>query len=58
MKSSFPSYKNDVLCLSIDMVDRANSAINNLMSLLLFNIFPTVVDILVAIIYFAVAFNI
>ena len=40
------------------VVDRANSAINNLMSLLVFNIFPTAVDILVAIIYFAVAFNI
>ena len=40
------------------VVDRANSAINNLMSLLVFNIFPTIVDILVAIIYFAVAFNI
>ena len=40
------------------VVDRANSAINNLMSLLVFNIFPTIVDILVAIIYFAIAFNI
>ena len=40
------------------VVDRANSAINNLMSLLVFNIFPTILDILIAIIYFAVAFNI
>ena len=40
------------------VMDRGTGSINNLMSYLVFNIFPTIIDVLVAIIYFAVAFNI
>ena len=40
------------------VMDRGTGSINNLMSYLVFNIFPTIADVLIAIIYFAFAFNI
>ena len=40
------------------IMDRGTGSINNLMSYLVFNIFPTIADVLIAIIYFAFAFNI
>ena len=39
------------------VMDRGTQSINNLLSYLLFNIAPTLVDIAVAIVYFVVAFN-
>ena len=39
------------------MVDRGNTSINSLLSYLLFNIFPVIVDIIIAIVYFILAFN-
>ena len=40
------------------IMDRGTSSINSLMSYLVFNIFPTIADVIIAIVYFAVAFNI
>eukprot|EP00095_Tigriopus_kingsejongensis_P008735 maker-scaffold683_size112676-snap-gene-0.16 protein:Tk08735 transcript:maker-scaffold683_size112676-snap-gene-0.16-mRNA-1 annotation:"atp-binding cassette sub-family b member mitochondrial isoform x1" len=40
------------------IMDRGTNSINGLLSYLIFNILPTVVDIVVAIIYFSSAFNI
>jgi len=40
------------------VMDRGTSSINSLMQYLVFSIFPTIVDIIIAIIYFGVAFNI
>merc|ERR1719447_1624679 len=40
------------------IMDRGTSSINNLMSYLVFNIFPTILDIVIAIIYFGISFNI
>eukprot|EP00092_Neocalanus_flemingeri_P068912 GFUD01084323.1.p1 GENE.GFUD01084323.1~~GFUD01084323.1.p1 ORF type:complete len:834 (+),score=234.65 GFUD01084323.1:272-2773(+) len=40
------------------VMDRGTSSINSLMQYLVFSIFPTIADIIIAIIYFAVAFNI
>ena len=39
------------------VINRGTDSVNSLLSYLLFNIFPTIVDILVAIIYFITAFN-
>nr|CAG4645401.1 EOG090X02PU [Lynceus sp. MCZ IZ 141354] len=39
------------------VVNRGTDSINSLLSYLLFNILPTIVDIIVAIVYFAAAFN-
>ena len=39
------------------VIDRGNQSINNLLSYVLFNIAPTIVDIGVAIVYFIVAFD-
>jgi len=39
------------------VINRGTDSINSLLSYLLFNIFPTIADILIAIIYFATAFN-
>lgn len=39
------------------VMDRGTNSINSLMQYLVFNIFPTVVDIIIAIVYFGVAFN-
>eukprot|EP00092_Neocalanus_flemingeri_P036173 GFUD01039384.1.p1 GENE.GFUD01039384.1~~GFUD01039384.1.p1 ORF type:complete len:833 (-),score=230.22 GFUD01039384.1:183-2681(-) len=40
------------------VMDRGTSSINSLMQYLVFSIFPTIADIIIAIVYFAVAFNI
>ena len=40
------------------VMDRGTSSINGLMQYLVFSILPTIIDIIVAIVYFAVAFNI
>ena len=40
------------------VMDRGTSSINSLMSYLVFNIFPTIADVLIAIVYFAIEFNI
>jgi len=40
------------------IMDRGTSSINNLMSYLVFNIFPTILDIVIAIIYFGISFNV
>ncbi|XP_065187945.1 ATP-binding cassette sub-family B member 6-like [Sycon ciliatum] len=39
------------------MMDRGTQSINNLLSYLLFNILPTLVDITIAIVYFTTSFN-
>lgn len=39
------------------VINRGTDSINSLLSYLLFNIFPTIADILIAIVYFATAFN-
>ena len=39
------------------IMDRGTSSINSLMSYLVFNIFPTIADVVIATVYFAVAFN-
>ena len=39
-------------------MDRGTSSINGLLSYLVFNILPTIVDIVIAIIYFTTTFNI
>ena len=39
------------------MMDRGTQSINNLLSYILFNIAPTLVDIAVAVVYFVVAFD-
>ncbi|XP_077870549.1 ATP-binding cassette sub-family B member 6-like [Saccoglossus kowalevskii] len=39
------------------LMDRGTQSINNLLSYVLFNIVPTIVDIIIAIIYFGSAFN-
>lgn len=39
-------------------MDRGTSSINSLLQYLVFSILPTIVDIIIAVIYFAVAFNI
>lgn len=39
-------------------MDRGTSSINGLLSYLVFNILPTIVDIVIAIVYFSSAFNI
>lgn len=39
------------------VMDRGTDSINNLLSYILFNIFPTIVDILVAVIFFITAYN-
>ncbi|XP_028394776.1 ATP-binding cassette sub-family B member 6, mitochondrial-like isoform X2 [Dendronephthya gigantea] len=39
------------------MIDRGNTSTNILLSYLLFNIFPVIIDIIIAIIYFILAFN-
>ncbi|KAL7991867.1 hypothetical protein Chor_016123 [Crotalus horridus] len=38
-------------------VDRGTSSINNLLSYIIFSIFPTVADIVIAIVYFAITFS-
>ena len=40
------------------VMDRGTGSINNLMSYLVFNIFPTIADVIIAIVYFSIAFNI
>lgn len=40
------------------IMDRGTSSINSLLSYLVFNILPTIIDIIVAIIYFTAAFNV
>ena len=40
------------------VMDRGTNSINSLMQYLIFSILPTIIDIVVAIVYFAVAFNI
>merc|ERR1719447_214910 len=40
------------------IMDRGTSSINNLMSYLVFNIFPTILDIVIAIIYFGISFSV
>jgi len=40
------------------IMDRGTSSINSLMSYLVFNIFPTIADVIIAIVYFTVVFNI
>ena len=40
------------------VMDRDTSSINGLLSYLVFNILPTIVDIVIAIIYFTTTFNI
>lgn len=40
------------------VMDRGTDSINNLLSYILFNIFPTITDIIIACIYFVYAFNI
>jgi ATP-binding cassette subfamily B (MDR/TAP) protein 6 len=40
------------------VMDRGTTSVNGLLSMLLFNIAPTFLDIIIAIIYFIVAFNI
>ncbi|XP_070564941.1 ATP-binding cassette sub-family B member 6-like [Ptychodera flava] len=40
------------------LMDRGTQSINNLLNYVLFNIVPTIVDIIIAIIYFTTAFNI
>uniref|UniRef100_A0A0U9HU18 ATP-binding cassette sub-family B member 6 n=1 Tax=Chrysomela populi TaxID=154003 RepID=A0A0U9HU18_CHRPP len=39
------------------VMDRGTDSINNLLSYIIFSIFPTIVDILIAVIYFIAAFN-
>ncbi|VDN41733.1 unnamed protein product [Dibothriocephalus latus] len=39
------------------IVDRGTSSVSNILNYLLFNIIPTIVDIIVGIIYFITAFN-
>ena len=40
------------------IMDRGTSSINGLLSYIVFNIAPTIIDIIVAIVYFTVAFNV
>ncbi|XP_056632959.1 ATP-binding cassette sub-family B member 6 [Diorhabda sublineata] len=40
------------------VMDRGTDSINNLLNFIIFSIFPTIVDILIAVIYFIAAFNI
>lgn len=40
------------------IVDRGTDSVDSLLNYVLFNIFPTIVDIMIAIIYFIVQFNI
>ena len=39
------------------VINRGTDSVNNLLSYLLFNILPTIADIIIAIVYFATAFN-
>lgn len=39
------------------VMDRGTDSINNLLNYILFSIFPTIVDILVAVVFFVAAFN-
>ena len=39
------------------VMDRTTQSINNLLSYILFSIFPTIVDIIVAVVYFVIAFD-
>ena len=39
------------------VMDRGTDSINNLLNYILFSIFPTIVDILVAVVFFIMAFN-
>jgi ABC-type transport system involved in Fe-S cluster assembly fused permease/ATPase subunit len=40
------------------IVDRGTDSVDSLLNYVLFNIFPTIADILIAIVYFIVQFNI
>lgn len=40
------------------VMDRGTESINNLLNYILFSIFPTITDIIIAVVYFIVAFNI
>jgi len=42
---------------TLRIMDRGTSSINKLLEYLMFNIIPTMIDILVAIVYFCIAFN-
>ena len=39
------------------VISRGTDSVNSLLSYLLFNILPTIADIIIAIVYFAAAFN-
>lgn len=39
------------------VINRGTDSVNSLLSYLLFNILPTIADIIIAIVYFATAFN-
>lgn len=49
----FVTYAGEVL----RVMDRGTQSINNLLSYILFNIVPTLVDIGVAVVYFIIAFD-
>ncbi len=40
------------------VMDRGTTSINGLLSYLVFNILPTIIDIIIAVIYFTVSFNV
>ena len=40
------------------IMDRGTNSVNSLLQYLVFNILPTLIDIIVAVVYFAVEFNI
>lgn len=40
------------------VMDRGTDSINNLLNYIVFQIFPTIVDIIVAVVYFIAAFNV